>query len=161
MFNYRSSESQSSSSTSQQSTSQYSFVEPKGDLYDIDKAWKMMNIAKSMQKNCKRTSSLNQTSIKLSCLGNASKEAISSSGLHISKIQRNETRNEERMGKQKHYRNNYHEREKKKHKSPEMEKKKRMVMHIESSDRVLTSLSRFFNLHYLQRSRFKMMWGHL
>ncbi|XWS37232.1 hypothetical protein CRYUN_Cryun19dG0025800 [Craigia yunnanensis] len=101
-------------------------------LYDIDKAWKMMNIAKSMQKNCKRTSSLNQTSIKLSCLGNASKEAISSSGLHISKIQRNETRNEERMGKQKHYRYNNHEREKEKHKSPEMENQKMMVMHIES-----------------------------
>ena len=48
------------------------------------------------------------------------------------------------MGKQKHYRYNYHEREKEKHKSPEMEKQKRMVMHIESSERVLTSLSRRF-----------------
>ncbi|XVF11725.1 hypothetical protein REPUB_Repub08aG0052500 [Reevesia pubescens] len=144
--NYRSSESQSSSSTRQQSTSQDTFIEPKGDFYDIDKAWKMMNIAKSMQKNCKRTSSsLDQTSTKLSCLGSASKEGISSSGLHISKIQLNETRNEERKGKQKHYQYYYHETEKEKHKSPEMEKQKRMVMNIESGERALTShLPHFF-----------------
>ncbi|XWS47903.1 hypothetical protein CRYUN_Cryun13aG0025900 [Craigia yunnanensis] len=144
LFNYRSNESQSSSSTSQQS--QDCFIEPKGDLYDIDKAWKMMNIAKSMQENCKRTSSLNQTSTKLSCLESASKEAISSSScLHISKIQRNEIRNEERTGKQKHCKYYFDEREKEKHKSPEMEKQKRKVMNIKSSDRVLTSHSpRFF-----------------
>ncbi|XP_022728998.1 uncharacterized protein LOC111284562 [Durio zibethinus] len=145
VFNCRSSESQSSSSTSKQSTSQDSFVEPKGDLYDIGKAWKMMNIAKSMQKNCKRTSSLSQTSTKLSCLGNTSKEAIGSSGLHISKIQRNETRNEQRTGKEKSYMYYCHEREKEKHESPEAEKQKRKVMNIESSEGVLTSHSpRFF-----------------
>ncbi|WRX19097.1 zinc finger protein [Theobroma cacao] len=143
--NYSSSEPQSSSSTSQQSTSQNGFVEPKVDLYDTDKAWKMMNIAKSMQKNCKRNSSLNQTSTKPPCPRSALKEAISSSGLHISQIQQIETRNEERTGKQMHYRYYYHETEKEKHKSPEMDKQKRMVMSIQSSERVVTSHSPRFS----------------
>ncbi|XVF49892.1 hypothetical protein PTKIN_Ptkin04bG0052400 [Pterospermum kingtungense] len=140
VFNYSSNESRSSSSTSHQSTSQDSFIEPKRDLYDIDKAWKMMNIAKSMQKNCKRTSSLKQISTKLSGRESGSKEATSSSGLHTSKIQQNETRNEEGTGRQMHYtfcHETEREKEKGKLKSPEMEKQKRMVMNIESTERVL------------------------
>ncbi|XVE56753.1 hypothetical protein DITRI_Ditri04bG0036200 [Diplodiscus trichospermus] len=145
VFNYRSGESQSSSSTNEQSTSQGNFIEPKGDVCDVDKAWKMMNIAKSMQKKCMRTSSLNQTSKKLSCFEGASKESINSSGVHISKIQQKETGNGERTGKQKRYSCYYLEREKEKHESREMERQKRMVMNIESSERVLTSCSpRFF-----------------
>lgn len=148
VFNYRTNVSQSSSSTSQQPTSQDSLVEPKEDLYDIDKAWKMMKIAKSVQKKCKRTSSLKQTSTKLSGLESGSKEAISRSGLHTSKCQQNENRNEERTGEHKYYRY-YHEREKEKgkRKSSEIEKKKMMVMNIESTERVLTSHSpQFFHV---------------
>ncbi|KAK8515815.1 hypothetical protein V6N12_016121 [Hibiscus sabdariffa] len=137
VFHYGSNESQSSTSTSQQSTSRDNSILPKEDLYDIDKAWKMMNIAKSMQTNGKTTSP-NQSSTKLPCLRSTSKEAISSSGLHISKMQRNETRNEERTGKQKQYGDNYHEREREKHKSPNMEKQKRIVMNIGPSDNVLS-----------------------
>ncbi|KAL1160484.1 hypothetical protein V6Z11_A07G068200 [Gossypium hirsutum] len=139
-----SSESQPSISTSQHSTSQDSSIQPKEDLYDIDKAWKMMSIAKSMQKNCKTTNSLNRNSTKLPCLGSASKEAIRSSSLHILKIQQNETRNEERMGKQKQYGYHCHKREKEKCKSPEMEKQKRVVINTQPSERVPASHSLHF-----------------
>ncbi|MBA0548097.1 hypothetical protein Golob_019216 [Gossypium lobatum] len=143
-----SSESQPSISTSQQSTSRDSSIQPKEDLYDIDKAWKMMNIAKSMQKNCKTTNSLNRNSTKLPCLGSASKEAVRSSSHHILKIQQNETRNEERMGKQKQYGYHCHKREKEKCKSPEMEKQKRVVINTQPSERFPSSHS----LHFFQPS---------
>ncbi|GMI76762.1 hypothetical protein HRI_001345500 [Hibiscus trionum] len=141
VFHHGSNESQSSTSTSQQSTSRDNSILPKEDLYDIDKAWKMMNIAKSMQKNCKTTSSPNQNSTKLPCLRSTSKEAVSSMGLHISKMQQIETRNEERTGEQKQYGYHYHEREREKHKSPDIEKQKRIVLNIGPSDIVRSSRS--------------------
>ncbi|XP_039017226.1 uncharacterized protein LOC120148106 isoform X1 [Hibiscus syriacus] len=106
VFHHRSIESQSSISTSQQPTSRGNSILPKEDLYDIDKAWKM---------TCMTTSSSNQNSTKLPCLGSTSKEAISSAGLHTSKMHQNE----ERTGKQKQYEYHYHEREREKHKSPD------------------------------------------
>ncbi|GKV25165.1 hypothetical protein SLEP1_g34643 [Rubroshorea leprosula] len=125
MFHVKSRESESSSSTSLQSTAQDSFPSntmPQRDLYDVNRAWEMLDIAQSMQKNSEKARSSNGVPKVPLSMGKSSKEVIgTSSGVNLLKGKQFETKNLVSRQEVKHHEHNLFERQVQKQKSPKLE----------------------------------------
>jgi hypothetical protein len=144
----RSGQSHLSSSTScQQSTTEDGFAQSSGQnrgSHDIDKAWKMMIRAKSMEHIRERTSCINQVSKLPSSTGRASKDGTSiSTSFHLCKNPQIGAKDLRRDAMEKQNKYNSLEKEKGKCQFPKLEKQKQISVStketLESSEGLTTA----------------------